>query len=716
MVSDFRPSSAKRRAPAFVGVVAVVAVGAMGCANRSVIADKKINQDVLHDVVEDTARVREHPAPSPRLKARASNQARLQAFLEQMWEVEQRRVENEARLLRRLGILSGPPRRLGPPKASTLIGGYYDPRSKTLFVVEDYALWVRAQYFLLTAITGVDWAYDTVLSHEIVHALQDQRIDLDALLDEKERDDFDAALARRAIIESDANITSLFYGNNISPKGYVRREIAFGYARLNDWFSRLFLQFDDAAARFGTRRAMGNYTLGLAFIKRVLHDGGYPALQTLYVQGRWPQSSEQLLDPSKYFDRDAYDPPLEFPALDAVDVVDAAPGFQHVDTNTFGAWQLQLYLEEMLSWSLAPASIAHRWGGDRYDFFSHGDRSLFVWRLAFDDEDAATTFFAVWRQLLAARFPGRLQTLRDDEIEYCATVAPGEDGVFSAPKESLCVQQNGKRVVVVEGVPDDRAPSLSKSILRRFSLPAPAPFPARPVAHATDNLEVEFPRAKDTLFLPPRTLSLRFGLRGQFTPASETNGFNLVPDMAAAWTARKGLMLSLPFAATIALPLGDAQNVANNPWPKVVPTITAGWIRGALTDPAVAAGVVVDLHPGFAIAGHLQLAARRVFQAERRFETRSGGGFVVAIGPRVLFAPAVALVSRAPVQFSKPPAFVIPTLEVGAAHLRGLTRLPLIEVQLFDAIGAYFDAAWAFDIHRPKLREHVYAAGLSLIF
>lgn len=383
MAADICPSRATRGssqggAHRLAGGLIVVALIFCGCANRSVIADKKINEKVLADVVEETAQVRDDGATPPTLKARASNQAQLQAFLERLWEAEQGRIENEARLLRRLGLLQGPPRRLGPPKASTLIGGYYDPRSETLFVVEDYAFWVRAQYFLLTAITGVDWAYDTVLSHEIVHALQDQRVDLEALLDAKEREDFDAALARRAIIESDANITSLFYGNAISPRGAVRREIAFGYARLNDWFSRLFLQFDDVASRFNTRRAMGNYTLGLDFLRRVLHRGGYPALRALYDQRRWPQSSEQLLDPAKFLDAESYDPPLSFAPLDDFILTGMAPGFRHQDSNTFGAWQLQLYLEEMHPWSWTPGLLAHRWGGDRYDFFADGDQSLFV--------------------------------------------------------------------------------------------------------------------------------------------------------------------------------------------------------------------------------------------------------------------------------------------------------------------------------------------------
>src|SRR4029079_6844946 len=72
------------------------------------------------------------------------------------------------------------------------VAGYYDPRTQRLRTVSGAA-------------TGTRVLNEMVLSHELTHALEDQRYGLD----EPEGGDDDAALARLALIEGSA--TDLMY-------------------------------------------------------------------------------------------------------------------------------------------------------------------------------------------------------------------------------------------------------------------------------------------------------------------------------------------------------------------------------------------------------------------------------------------------------------------------------------------------------------------------
>ncbi|HEX4692580.1 MAG TPA: hypothetical protein VH276_17910, partial [Solirubrobacteraceae bacterium] len=114
-----------------------------------------------------------------------------------------RSAEEEA--LELLGLIPGGTslRRVAASLYGQGVAGYYDPRTKRLKVVAGAATSTRA----LT---------ETVIAHELTHALEDQRYRLD---DEGPSEGDDRALARLALVEGTATEIMTRYGERFLPPG-----------------------------------------------------------------------------------------------------------------------------------------------------------------------------------------------------------------------------------------------------------------------------------------------------------------------------------------------------------------------------------------------------------------------------------------------------------------------------------------------------------------
>jgi hypothetical protein len=217
------------------------------------------------------------------------------------------------------------------------VAGYYDPRTKKLRTVDGPA-------------TGTRVLAETVLAHELNHALEDQRF---RLLDDAESTSggSDAALARLSLVEGTATAIMNDY-----MRRYFTPEEAFAGA--------LASAFADTGSMppFLEAQTVFPYLGGERFV-RSLRDraGGRWDLVDLAERTRPPASTEQVMHPDRYIAADQPEPVRL--------AVGALLGARWTRAGA-GTWG-ELQTREMLAASGGggAAAAAQGWGGDRWELW-----------------------------------------------------------------------------------------------------------------------------------------------------------------------------------------------------------------------------------------------------------------------------------------------------------------------------------------------------------
>lgn len=238
------------------------------------------------------------------------------------------------------------------------VAGFYDPDSTALFILDDQPASVL----------------QPLLVHELVHAVQDQSVDLEALTDPGLGND--RSKAAQAAIEGHATLVMLEYLTE------QMRGAPVDLAQVPDFGSTLRPALEGMRGQFPA----------LAGAPRVLQESLlFPYLEGAgYVQELWlredrvapfgsylPLSSEQVLT------GDRSDPPLR--------VALALEGGASAHEDDLGRLELGVFLEAHLG--DGAASLSRGWGGDRYvlvDLPGGGQGLALV--VAWDDEGARDAF------------------------------------------------------------------------------------------------------------------------------------------------------------------------------------------------------------------------------------------------------------------------------------------------------------------------------------
>lgn len=263
--------------------------------------------------------------------------------------------------------------------------GYYDPESDTLFVLE------RVPEAQLAP----------VLAHELVHALQDQRVDLDSL-GAAVRDRNDAAIAAHAAIEGHAMFAMLEWQMGEMAGGTVDLT---ALADLGE-----MLQGVDV-----TTLAEGTAPVEvLRSAPTVIREGLiFPYLEGLFfVQRMWrardgrplpfgadlPRSTEQVLHVDRYL---AGDEPT------AVRFVESPPaGWTQVMADGLGEHETRIFLAEHLGDPERAERAAVGWDGDAYRLVRGAEGEALVWVTVWDAPGEADEFAAAARDAWARRYEG----------------------------------------------------------------------------------------------------------------------------------------------------------------------------------------------------------------------------------------------------------------------------------------------------------------------
>jgi hypothetical protein len=247
------------------------------------------------------------------------------------------------------------------------VAGFYEPDSTALFVLDDQP----------------EEALEALLVHELVHAVQDQTADLDALTDPALGND--RATAAQAAIEGHATLVMFEY----LTEAMTGRPIDLG-------------QIPDFASQVRPALAAMNAQFpALARAPRVIRESLlFPYVDGAgFVQGLWtggerlspfgadlPLSTEQILRP----DAEA---PIELSL--------AVDGAETVLDDVLGSFELQILLEEVLgvpggggiAGQGEAGALAAAWDGDRYALVTRPDGSRgLAWYVLWADESSRDRF------------------------------------------------------------------------------------------------------------------------------------------------------------------------------------------------------------------------------------------------------------------------------------------------------------------------------------
>lgn len=308
------------------------------------------------------------------------------AFREQNTEAS---VDDQALVLTALGLLDPTydlygeiVRQLGEG-----LGGFYFPWSDELYVL-------GTQFGALERL---------VYAHEYTHALADQHYHLEEMgvypICTREGD-YCAAVS--ALVEGEAT--------------YLMWQWAENYATPQDE--------EEIAARQDTlfNRTLTSTTLPPPYLTRLetfRYQDGYDFIDALYAVGRWkmvdiayaerlPQTSEQILHPDKYTQREV-GLPLEAPPL--ADIL--GPDWRFLGSDTLGELGTQMvlgyganYLTQLDQETVTLA--AEGWNGDRYQAYYHGKRrqTVLAAQWAWDSPQDAAEFWDAMQQYLTLRYRG----------------------------------------------------------------------------------------------------------------------------------------------------------------------------------------------------------------------------------------------------------------------------------------------------------------------
>ncbi len=246
--------------------------------------------------------------------------------------------------------------------------GFYDPKSKTLYVVDGRA--------------GVE--RETVIRHELTHALQDQYVNLDSI--QNLLGDDDRVEAAQAVFEGHATVIMI---------GNAARTIAWDKARESIRDARASNPIFSAAPSFLAEGLLFPYLGGAEFVRNAMGDG----VTSAQLLTNLPTSTSQLLHKERY---GAKGNPAE--------VVRFTPagGATIRYQNSFGEFETRLVLSELLGDAGRALPAARGQDGDRYAAIGTTAGDGFVWVTVWDTPLDAEEFAEAMGDGMAKRYKAKV--------------------------------------------------------------------------------------------------------------------------------------------------------------------------------------------------------------------------------------------------------------------------------------------------------------------
>ena len=309
----------------------------------------------------------------PRLEMRSKDEVRrfLEArFAEDLPDAE---LRGQERAYKRLGLIpdSLDLRRFMLTLLTEQIAGYYDPSTKVLYIVQGAS----------------DEMVNVTVSHELVHALQDQYFNLDSLQKIRRRND--RQVASQAVIEGQAmleQIASMIGG------GTAIANFPGGWDRVREMIrdGQNAMPVFAAAPMLIQETLLFPYLSGAEFMKNYkAKSGGKLPFEDM------PVSTEQVMHEDRFF-----------VSRDAPTTITLPPpaGGGDAYENDLGEFETRLFLFQHLKDRDGAFRGAAGWDGDRYVSFTTGRGDGVAWLTTWDTSVDAAEFYDLVDTALLKRF------------------------------------------------------------------------------------------------------------------------------------------------------------------------------------------------------------------------------------------------------------------------------------------------------------------------
>jgi hypothetical protein len=276
---------------------------------------------------------------------------------------------------------------------------------------------------------------DSLLTHEFVHALQDQNFDLMNLLVVRPYD-FDQTEAVFAIIEGDAmNVQRRMEEG----EGYGRKSLDEITKQEGARFGEYRKEAEKLFPPLLTETFIFRYRDGARLVEAVRRKSGEHGVDELFR--RPPTTSEQILHPEKYAAGEA----ARDVRLDEAGFAEG--GWQNVTSTPLGEIGVRGLLMAGVPREAAVRAAAG-WGGDRaYLFERPHSAPLFVWKIVWDKPSDAVEFFRAYDALEQQR--GAQHT--DD----ASLVGESSEAAWTDGKRTTRAQYKGDTVIIIRGADED---------------------------------------------------------------------------------------------------------------------------------------------------------------------------------------------------------------------------------------------------------------------
>jgi hypothetical protein len=259
--------------------------------------------------------------------------------------------------------------------------GYYDPKTKVLYVVDG---------------APEEYAGITIM-HELIHALQDQYVNLDSLQHITGDDDREAAI--QAVIEGQATYQQMYVMAGGS--GNIAAQLPGGWESIRASIreAQATQPIFASAPMVIQESLLFPYISGAEFVRRQL-----VAHKNRLVWDEFPQSTEQVMHERAFFGAPATPKADTPPGPDVRSEVVLPSTANTLDENNFGEFGTRLFVYQHLKNQEGSIRAATGWDGDRYRLIgSPGSQSL-VWASVWDAAVDAAEFVSALDDVMLARF------------------------------------------------------------------------------------------------------------------------------------------------------------------------------------------------------------------------------------------------------------------------------------------------------------------------
>ena len=415
--------------------------------------------EILDFVSKDTGLPIEH-----KVKHNLITRQEVQKYVDKRMkdDKDEKRLEQSRLVLQKFGLL--PPDYDLHAEFVRLMGeqvaAYYDPKTKSVNLLD----WVQLD------------TQKPILSHELTHALQDQKVgiekwelagakdDATPLPDQQEYSVEEAQSARQCVTEGQGMAVMFDYmlapvGKNLLTAPEIITAMQAGMADNKD--SPVFAQ----APMFLRESLLMPYTFGLDFVKTVMANKGKEAAFAGILENP-PIDTRQIMQPETYLLHHVVAPP-PIPNFDQM----VAPSYERFDFGSMGEFDVYL-LAKQYGASDAPNYYRHWRGG--YYFAARAktapkDQIAMLYWSRWDSPEAARDFAKLYADYLPKRYQKAVLQTADAK-------APRNLYVFDTNQGKATMEIEGSDLLIMEGFDDTVTQRARDVLLFGASLP---PQPAK---------------------------------------------------------------------------------------------------------------------------------------------------------------------------------------------------------------------------------------------